>query len=81
VRLALPTRIPLPKAFVFASLFFCVQWFQHTNFFFSLLYFAFLILSVIAFNFAEGFTRLTGAYIFWYSTLIVIVGVTWKAAG
>jgi hypothetical protein len=79
VRLKLPTRISLPKTFVFASLFFCVQQFQHTNLFFSLLYFAFLILSVIAFNFAEGFTRLTGAYIFWYSTLIVIVGVTWKA--
>jgi hypothetical protein len=79
VRLALPTRIPLTKTFVFASLFFCVQWFEHTGFFFSLLYFTFLILSVIAFNFAEGFTRLTGAYIFWYSTLIVIVGVTWKA--
>ena len=66
-------------AFVFASVFFCIQQIEHTNMFFSLLYFAFLILSVIAFNFAEGFTRLTGAYIFWYSTLIVIVGVTWKA--
>ncbi len=44
-----------------------------------MLYFAFVILSVIAFNFAEGFSRITGAYIFWYSTLIVIVGVTWKA--
>lgn len=56
-----------------------MQQIEHTNFFFSLLYFAFLILTVVAFNFAEGFTRLTGAYIFWYSTLIVIVGVTWKA--
>lgn len=45
-----------------------------------MLYFAFVILSVIAFNLAEGFSRLTGAYVFWYSTLIVIVGVTWKAA-
>jgi hypothetical protein len=79
VRLSLPTRISLPKTFVFASLFFCVQRFQHTEFFFSLLYFTFLILTVIAFNFAEGFTRLTGAYVFWYSTLIVIFGVTWKA--
>jgi hypothetical protein len=52
---------------------------EHTNFLFSLLFFVFVILSVIAFNFAEGFTRLTGAYIFWYSTLIAIVGVFWKA--
>ena len=79
MRLTLPTRISLPKTFVFASVFFCVEQFQHTNFIFSLLYFAFVILSVIGFNLAEGFTRLTGAYIFWYSTLIVIVGVTWKA--
>jgi hypothetical protein len=79
VRLTLPTRIPLSKAFIFASLFFCVQQLEHTDVFFSLLYFAFLILSVVSFNFAEGFTRLTGAYTFWYSTLIVIVGVTWKA--
>jgi len=79
VRLSLPTRIPLSKVFVFASVFFCVQQIQHTDVLFSVLYFAFVILSVLAFNFAEGFTRLTGAYIFWYSTLIVIVGVTWKA--
>jgi hypothetical protein len=79
VRLSLPTRVSLPKTFVFLSVFFCVQQFEHTNLFFSLLYFAFVILSVIGFNLAEGFTRLTGAYIFWYSTLIVIVGVTWKA--
>jgi len=69
----------LPKTFVFLSVFFCVQRFEHANLFFSLLYFAFVILSVIGFNLAEGFSRLTGAYIFWYSTLIVIVGVTWKA--
>jgi hypothetical protein len=79
MRLFLPTRISLPKTFIFLSVFFCVQQFEHTNIFFSLLYFAFVILSVVAFNMAEGFTRLTGAYIFWYSTLIVIVGVTWKA--
>jgi hypothetical protein len=79
VRLSLPTRIPLSLTFVYASVFFCIQQIEHTNLFFSLLYYAFLILSVIAFNFAEGFTRLTGAYIFWYSTLVVIVGVTWKA--
>jgi hypothetical protein len=79
VRLTLPTRIPLAKTFIFASLFFCVQQLEHTNILFSVLYFVFLILSVLAFNLAEGFTRLTGAYIFWYTTLIVIVGVTWKA--
>lgn len=79
MRLTLPTRISLPLTFLYASVFFCIQQIQHTDVFFSLLYYVFLILSVLAFNFAEGFTRLTGAYIFWYSTLIVVVGVTWKA--
>jgi hypothetical protein len=80
VRLALPTRFSLPKVFIYSSVFFCVQQFEHTNVYFSLLYFAFVILSVIGFNMGEGFSRLTGAYIFWYSTLIVIFGVTVKAA-
>jgi hypothetical protein len=79
VRLSLPTRFSLPITFVYASIFFCIQQLEHSNLFFSLLYFGFLILSVLAFNLADGFTRLTGAYVFWYSTLIVIVGVTWKA--
>ncbi|HSY35647.1 MAG TPA: hypothetical protein VK814_07860 [Acidobacteriaceae bacterium] len=79
MRLSLPTRIPLSKVFVYSAVFFCVQQIEHTGLLFSLLYFAFVILSVLAFNFAEGFTRITGAYIFWYSTLIAIVGVTWKA--
>lgn len=65
--------------FVYSFVFFCVQQLQHTDLYFSLLYFAFVVLSAIGFNFAEGFSRVTGAYIFWYSTLIVIVGVTWKA--
>ncbi len=77
--MSLPTRVPLAKAFLFAAVFFCVQQFEHTNFLFSVLYFAFLMLTVVAFNLAEGFTRLSGAYIFWYSMLIVIFGVTWKA--
>ncbi len=79
MRLSLPTRIPLSKTFIFLSVFFFVQQFEHTSLLFSVLYFGFVILSVVAFNLAEGFTRITGAYIFWYSTLIVIVGVTWKA--
>ena len=79
MRLSLPTRIPLSKVFVFASVFFCVQQIEHTSLLFSVLYFAFLVLSALAFNLAEGFNRITGAYIFWYSMLIVIVGVTWKA--
>ena len=69
----------MSKVFVYSFVFFCIQQIQHTGIYFSMLYFAFVVLSAIGFNFAEGFSRITGAYIFWYSTLIVIVGVTWKA--
>jgi hypothetical protein len=79
VRLSLPKRIPLPQAFAFATVLFIVQQFQHTNLIFALLYFAFFVLSVLTFNFAGGFTRLTGAYCFWISILVVIFGVFWKA--
>jgi hypothetical protein len=79
VRLALPTRIPLSRAFAFFTLLFIVQQLQRTDLIFGLLFYGFGILTVLAFNFAEGFTRLTGAYIFWYSMLIVIFGVFWKA--
>jgi hypothetical protein len=33
----------------------------------------------MAFNFAGGFSRPSGAYIFWFVTLVVLVGVIWKA--
>jgi hypothetical protein len=79
VRLSLPKRIPLPQAFGCALILFIVQQFQHTDLIFALLFFAFVILSVITFNIAGGFTRLTGAYTFWFAMLIVIFGVFWKA--
>jgi hypothetical protein len=79
VRLSLPTRIPLQKVFAFALLLFVVQLFQHTDPIFALMFFGFLTLSAVAFNIAEGFSRLTGAYIFWYSMLIVTCGVFWKS--
>jgi len=78
VRLSLPTRVPLQKVFIFALALFCVQLFQRTNVFFALMFFGFLVMSALAFNIAEGFSRLTGAYIFWYATLIVLIGVFWK---
>jgi hypothetical protein len=79
VRLFLPTRIPLPQAFGCAIILFIVELFQRTNVLFALLFFAFVILSVLTFNLAGGFSRLTGAYTFWFSLLIVIFGVFWKA--
>ena len=79
MRAYLPTRIPLTKTLIFASILFVVQQFQHTGFVFSLLFFGFVLLSNIAFNAAGGFSRTAGAYVFFFSLLVVIVGVVWKA--
>lgn len=79
MRLALPDRVPILLVIVYGMLMFTVQQAEHTMILFSLLYFAFVVLSAVAFNFAGGFDRVIGAYIFWFSLLICIVGVTWQA--
>jgi hypothetical protein len=53
--------------------------YAHTSFVFTLLFFAFAVMAVLAFNFAEGFATFPGIYVFFFSTLTVIVGVFWKA--
>jgi hypothetical protein len=58
---------------------FCVQQFEHTDFLFSILFFGFLMLSTLAFNEGGGFSRAGGAYVFFFSVLVVDVGVFWKA--
>ncbi len=79
MRLQFPRRIPLSRAFFFAVLLFCVQQFQHTGRAFSVLCFAFLLLSAIAFNLAHGFSTVIGSYVFWFSLLTVDIGIVWKA--
>jgi len=39
----------------------------------------FTIVSVLAFNFAGGFTKPSGSYVFFFATLTLIVGLCWKA--
>jgi hypothetical protein len=79
VRLPFPERIPFKPLFYFAALLCAVQMVERTNATFSLCCFFFIIFAGLAFNIAGGFTRPSGAYIFFYSTLAVIVGLVWKA--
>jgi len=67
------------KALVFAAGLFCVQLLERTDVIFSALTFVFIILSTLAFNAAGGFSRPSGAYIFWFVTLAGLVGLLWKA--
>lgn len=79
VRIALPSRIPPAKAFLFTAVLVLVELVEGTDPRYALLVFAYFMLSVFAFNVAGGFTRPSGAYIFFYSTLVAGVGTVYKA--
>ena len=69
----------MSKAFLFAVGLFLVQQLEHTELLFSVLAFAFVVIGTLGFNLAGGFSRPSGAYIFWFVTLAGLVGLIWKA--
>jgi hypothetical protein len=79
VRVPFPVHIPLAGATGFAVLLLAVQLFQGTSFLFALCCFLFIIIATLAFNLAGGFSRPSGAYVFFYSLLAVIFGLVSKA--
>lgn len=79
VRIPFPVRIPLWGATAFAAVLFAVQLWQGTGILFSICCFLFIVIAVIAFNVAGGFSYPSGAYVFFYATLSVVVGLCWKA--
>ncbi len=79
MRLPFPERIPLGPTFWFAGTLCGIQLLQGTNGLFSLCCLFYIIVSVLAFNFAGGFTRPTGSYVFFFATLTLIIGLCWKA--
>lgn len=79
MRIALPQRIPVSKAFLFTCLLVLVELLEGTDPLYCVLVFCYFLLSVFAFNVAGGFTRPSGAYIFYYSTLVAGLGTVYKA--
>jgi hypothetical protein len=79
VRLPFPERVSLLPVVCFAVGLCVLQIYQGTAPLFSLCSFLFIIIAAIAFNTAGGITRPSGAYIFFYAVLAVIIGLTWKA--
>lgn len=79
MRIQLPTRIPLSKALLFTGVLVLVELLEGTWPLYALLVFCYFMFSVMAFNVAGGFTRPSGAYIFFYSTLAGGVGTVYKA--
>jgi hypothetical protein len=79
VRLPFPDRVPLVPVFFFAILLCTIQLYQGTNSTFALACFFFILVTALAFNVGGGFSRPSGGYVFFYSTLTVIIGLIWKA--
>jgi hypothetical protein len=79
VRIPYPERIPIEGAGLFAATLFAIQSVEGTPFYFSVGCFAFIMIATFAFNTAGGLTRPSGAYVFFYSTLVVILGLCYKA--
>jgi hypothetical protein len=79
VRLPFPERIPIDRVAIFAAVLFVIQQFEGTELYFSAGCVAFILISTLAFNTVGGLTRASGAYIFFYSTLVVIIGICYKA--
>lgn len=78
MRLPFPTRIPIEKMFIFAAAVFVLQMLERTDVYFAVLFFAYIMLSTIAFNVAGGFSRASGTYVFWFALLTCILGGLWK---
>jgi hypothetical protein len=78
VRLPFPESVPFVPVFFFALLLCIIQQLQGTNPLFSLGCFAYILVAAIAFNVAGGFTRPSGAYVFFNSVLGVIIALCVK---
>ena len=85
MRIPFPTRIPLWRAVTFAFGLAILQVLAGTNPLFSILCVLFITVSTVAFNVAGGLSRPSGSYVFFFATLVVIVGlvvkvVSWEPA-
>ena len=79
MRIPYPERFSLGQAIGFATVLSGIQLYQGTSPYFSLCGFLFIVIAVIAFNLAGGLSRPSGAYVFFYAVLVVIVGLCCKA--
>ncbi len=79
MRIPFPVRFPMWGACLFALVLMVVQLIQGTAPFFALCSFTFIMVATATFNLAGGFSRPSGSYIFFFSTLTLIVGLCTKA--
>jgi hypothetical protein len=79
MRLPFPDHISLVAVCYFAGVLCVIQLLQGTNPTFSLFAATYIVVAAIAFNVAGGFSRTTGAFVFFNSVIGVIIGLCMKA--
>jgi hypothetical protein len=79
VRIPYPERVPINRVVLFAVALFSIQMLEGTALYFSTGCAVFIVIAAFAFNAAGGLTRASGAYVFFYSFLVVIIGICYKA--
>lgn len=79
MRIPFPERVPIDRVALFAVALFTVQWLEGTALYFCTGCAVFILVAAFAFNAAGGLTRASGAYVFFYSILVVVIGVCYKA--
>jgi hypothetical protein len=79
VRIPFPERIPIEGVALFSLALFVVQQLEGTALYFSIGCVLFVLIATLAFNTAGGLTRASGAYVFFYSVLVVVIGLCYKA--
>ena len=79
MRIPFPERVPINRVALFAVVLFIIQQIEGTYLDFSIGSVAFILIAAFAFNYAGGLTRTSGAYVFFYSLLVFIIGVCYKA--
>jgi hypothetical protein len=79
VRIPFPERIPINRVAIFVVVLFAIQRLEGTALYFAFGCAVFILIAAFAFNAAGGLTRASGAYVFFYSVLVVIVGISYKA--
>lgn len=79
MRIPFPERVPIDRVALFAVALFMVQWFEGTALYFRSGCAVFILVAAFAFNTAGGLTRASGVYVFFYSILVFIIGVCYKA--
>ncbi len=79
MRIPFPEHVPIEYVIIFVGALVTIQLAEGTALYFSLGCAAFILIAAIAFNLAGGLTRASGAYVFFYSMMVVIIGICYKA--